>query len=248
MKKTYPILVFTLAFLGTGIITAATKASREPYVDSETQALLALKSDHPTDPGTLELLNKTLPIRLERDRQINERIDLSQREKEKLAEEKRASHEAHLRLFKRQEEELKSHPPQPLPPQSWEMKGVHQESLFDGVDQKAYHDLNYWTSGRKENTELTPIFSAGFKYENPLQGVVEYHMANDSRKFDYYPSPEATGPLKIMSEKDGVLTLESQSGSFEKHDIAGEWPAEEVRTPGGKTYFFDTRSFKFLES
>ncbi len=244
MKKTHLVLILTLGFTLTGIIAATSRASRDYFVDSETQILLDLKAKNPTDKGSLELL-KGIEALQERDRKINAWLDLPQAELDKVIADKEDSLAKNKEQMRENEAKLGKTPLQIEPIAEWELKGIHEESLNDSVDLKAYRPLNYWTSGRAEGTNETPVFSAGYKFEDPLQGLVEYHVGWE-RNFKYYPSPTATGPLKVVSEKDGILTLISVAGEYPKRDLAGENREVMVKTPGVATYFFDTKTLTFI--
>ena len=249
MKKNNLILVFTLGFVLTGVIAAATQASREDFVDSETQALLDLQAQNPTDKASLEML-KYLPTLQDRDRQINQWIEeyekMSEEEKKVISDAAQKSYDDRRHQIQQYEAYLQENPTKPGPLQPDETRGIHEKSLSDSVDIKAYKAFDvYWSAGREPEEWNAPIFSSGYKFENPLQGLVEYHHGWE-RDFKYYPSPTATGPLKIVSEKDGVLTLVSVAGEYAMHDLAGENPERIVKAPGGSTYLFDTNTLQFI--
>ncbi len=58
-------------------------------------------------------------------------------------------------------------------------------------------------------------------------------------------APTATGPLKIVSEAGGILTLKSVGGTYDAYD-ADTNTRHEVTTKGGTAYTFDlaSRTFK----
>lgn len=250
MKKTHLVLVLTLGFTLTGLAAGVTKATREHYVDSETQALLDLQAENPTDKASLEML-RHLPELQERDRKINEWIDeyeaMTDQEKEAISEVAQKSYDEHMKAAKDYEERLKNNPPEPKPLQSWETRGIHNDyNLGDSVDIETYQVKNYWSAGRATEEHDSPIFSAGFKFKDPLQGVVEHHRGYE-RDFQYFPAPTATGPLKIVEEEDGILTLISMAGNYPMRDEAGEQVEKMVTTRGGSTYYFDTNQLKFVD-
>jgi hypothetical protein len=83
---------------------------------------------------------------------------------------------------------------------------------------------------------------------NPLQGMVFVMQEGDVRTSRYYPTPTATGPLRVLDEKNGILTLQSVSGTLTRY--AGPTyegrVVEQVKTPGGGIYHFNlkTRGFE----
>ncbi|VAW33158.1 hypothetical protein MNBD_CPR01-257, partial [hydrothermal vent metagenome] len=58
-------------------------------------------------------------------------------------------------------------------------------------------------------------------------------------------APTATGPLKIVSEANDILVLQSVAGTYEAYDLNTN-TLHDVTTKGGTTYKFDlkTRMFK----
>jgi hypothetical protein len=79
---------------------------------------------------------------------------------------------------------------------------------------------------------------------NPMQGIVfvDAFGAADSRQ--YIATPTATGPVKIISESNGVLTLQSIAGVYEVYREATD-TIEYVTAPGGTTYRFSVLTRKF---
>ncbi len=57
-------------------------------------------------------------------------------------------------------------------------------------------------------------------------------------------APTATGPLKIVSEVNDVLTLQSVGGTYEAYD-ANTNTRHDVTTKGGTTYTFNLISRTF---
>ncbi len=79
---------------------------------------------------------------------------------------------------------------------------------------------------------------------DPSQGVL--FVMNDFTPVgaQAISAPTATGPLKIVSEASGVLTLQSVGGTYEAYD-ADTNTRHEVTTKGGTTYTFDLASQSF---
>ncbi len=79
---------------------------------------------------------------------------------------------------------------------------------------------------------------------DPSQGVL--FVMNDFTPVgsQTIPAPTATGPLKIVSEANGVLLLQSVGGTYEAYD-ADTNTRHEVTTKGGAMYTFDLRTRTF---
>lgn len=85
------------------------------------------------------------------------------------------------------------------------------------------------------------------EYDNPSQGVVfVWEPDNGIGTTRSYPSPAATGPLKIISQQNDVLVLQSVAGTYEVYDINTDI-RKYVTTKGGATYTFDIRGRKFVQ-
>ncbi|HYU64739.1 MAG TPA: hypothetical protein VEK36_00510, partial [Candidatus Paceibacterota bacterium] len=86
--------------------------------------------------------------------------------------------------------------------------------------------------------------TTGSVYSNPSQGVIVVldDIFSDPKQ---YLSPTAAGPLQIVAEKQGVLTLKSIPGEFEVY-LEKTDKREKVKTSGNTLYYFDlrTRTFK----
>lgn len=91
----------------------------------------------------------------------------------------------------------------------------------------------------------------GYMAENPLSGAVVVRLAPDAPA-KLIPTPTQTGPVRItkVNSTTGIVTLESQAGSFPPKDTQGN-PVQEngipemVKTPGKATYYFDINNAKF---
>lgn len=107
-----------------------------------------------------------------------------------------------------------------------------------------FKPLNFW--GGDINNVRIGVY-AGYQPANPMQGVIVVFDNPESSSGQDYSVPVAAGPVRILAEKNGVLTLQAIAGDFEEFtdDDSGQ-PATMVHTTGGKKYFFDlsSRSFK----
>jgi hypothetical protein len=91
---------------------------------------------------------------------------------------------------------------------------------------------------------------AGDRYGDPKQGMLIVQMegnADSDFQIDTIPTPTATGPVKVVSEAGGTLTLKSVAGTF-KAEHGDDAPPEYVTTPGGATYYFNIAARKFQAS
>ncbi len=108
---------------------------------------------------------------------------------------------------------------------------------------KRFKELNRWL-GEKEG-ELLSIH-VGYSTLDPLQGVVLVFDSNTGGISGlFFPTPTMTGPVRIISETNGMLTLESQEGVFVSVNDDRDPPMKEVSTPGHTTYFFDTKTYTY---
>jgi hypothetical protein len=81
---------------------------------------------------------------------------------------------------------------------------------------------------------------------NPKQGVLFVMEAENISSSKVYPTPTATGPVKIVAENNGILTLKSIAGTNEMYSETDARVSGGVKTPGGDTYYFNliTRQFR----
>jgi hypothetical protein len=101
---------------------------------------------------------------------------------------------------------------------------------------------NYWI-GRVGGTSVMVVATA--LQANPTQGVVVVLENGDPTSAKTYTSPTATGPLKVVAEKSGSLTLQSVAGTYEVYNMDTDTRTN-VTTAGGATHTFDlaTKAFR----
>ncbi len=99
------------------------------------------------------------------------------------------------------------------------------------------------------NGTLTTVTGTAY-LDKPSQGVLFVWVlatttASGIGSTQAYPAPTATGPLKIVSESNGVITAVSLAGTYEAYDMNTN-TRRDVTTTGSTTYTFDltSRSFK----
>jgi len=106
--------------------------------------------------------------------------------------------------------------------------------------------LDFW--GGLVKGECMGVY-AGYDPANPLQGeLVVYSYPDDPSRFEVYPAPKATGPIRIVAEANGSLVLSSVRGSFDRDTGAANPDGstfETVEAPGSGTYVFDLRTMRY---
>ncbi|MEK7510021.1 MAG: S8 family serine peptidase [Patescibacteria group bacterium] len=167
------------------------------------------------------------------------RTNLSKKEQARIVEEKRKGHEEHLREV----EEWKRQgllEPKKLPPSDLGIK-----TLDPVLHWSVFRQNNVWQGYLDENSlDSLIIVAAGGSYPAPKQGMVVVLEKSFGGPSKTYPTPTATGPVKIVSEMNGVLTLESLAGEFEVYHEDTDM-REKVKTLGGSIYHFDIRTRTF---
>lgn len=127
----------------------------------------------------------------------------------------------------------------PLPPVTLGMQAAIDPSF---LGQNLLLGTNTWTG--YVNGKFVVVTGTAEKAD-PSQGVL--FVMNDFTPVgaQTISAPTATGPLKIVSEANGVLSLESVAGTYEAYD-ANTNTRSEVSTSGGTMYTFDlsSRTFK----
>ncbi|MEK7538565.1 MAG: hypothetical protein AAB552_01860 [Patescibacteria group bacterium] len=148
--------------------------------------------------------------------------------------------------------------------EEWKKQGLLEPQRANprdlGIDEhadnyrKGVYQTNAWRGYSDEQRLDSLMFViAGSASGNIPQGQVIILDKGYGGPASEYPTPTATGPVRITAEKDGVLTLESLAGTYDVYESgpAGEIPFseqkhEKVTAIGGVTYYFDlkTRTFR----
>jgi|HubBroStandDraft_5_1064220.scaffolds.fasta_scaffold144391_1 hypothetical protein len=230
MARTASVLVIVSAltiFGARGVIASSADRCNDP----EAQMLRdLLVKEGPNGPHQAKL--KGLPILEQGEAQCRARMGLSDEEAAKVAENKRTMYEQRLQELTAQE---KTAPP------SSELSGIFEGAPLPS-EKWLFTPLNVW-QGDIGTSEYT--VEAGASYTNPMQGEVAIGLE------PYYPTPTATGPVRIVSESGGILTLESIAGTYEvstPDNDPGPMTSKQVTTPGGATYHFNIVTRKFQEA
>lgn len=95
--------------------------------------------------------------------------------------------------------------------------------------------LNFW--GGEIDGKAIGVY-AGYRPDNPFQGVIVVFADKNDERGKFYSTPKSTGPVRIISEVNGVLTLKSVAGEFEVYD-QNTYPSKKVYVPGSAIYSFD---------
>src|ERR1700736_1524645 len=66
--------------------------------------------------------------------------------------------------------------------------------------------------------EVVTVYS-GYHRSDPLQGQVYATIPGGGAHF--YPTPDATGPAKVVAVNGSVLTIETLAGSYDKQEAGG---------------------------
>lgn len=243
MNKKTKIICISLAaliVLGAGAATAYT-AYTIACVDPEAQILRDLKAQQGENGPSREKI-KGLPILEKLEKEMCARMNLSKKEHARIVEEKRKGHEEHLREV----EEWKRQgllEPKKLPPSDLGIK-----TLDPVLHWSVFRQTNVWQGYLdKNNPDSLIIVAAGGSYPDPMQGMVVVLEKSFGGSSKTYPTPTATGPVKIVSETNGVLTLESLAGEFEVYHEDTD-TREKIKTPGGKAYYFNVRTKTFQQN
>lgn len=125
--------------------------------------------------------------------------------------------------------------------------GIQDPIDQDIVGKEMVLGTNSW-KGYIDGT-LTTLTGTAYR-NNPSQGVLFVWepgatMSNIESSRTYL-APTATGPLKIVSQQNDVLTIQSVAGTYEVYDINTD-TRKYVTTKGGATYTFDIRGRKFVQ-
>jgi len=222
-----------VAILFVGSVFAYDKTCFDP----EVQVLKQLKAKGTSDAAELAKLKALPALEAAEAKRCAFLKSLTPSDKARIVEEKIRGHEEHLKEVERWREQGLLNPvaPQPSPFQGL-MDAKDVPFPFHDISPVNFKPISFW--GGKVNGKEISIFS-GFDPKNPLSGIVL--IENDGS----YQTLSKTGPLEIISEDNGVLTLKSIVDEYEVYHIDSD-TRENIKTPGGAIYLFDikTRTFQ----
>jgi hypothetical protein len=232
------LIVGILAIIGVGAVVAREK--NEPCISAELKWMRKMELERGPLPETGKISKESLRA-LEKEAEPCEAAVA--RQKSFTSEEKAKEREA-LRLEGEQHRKnleeaarLEQLNWKPIPDSELGIKAI-----LDPVKGTIYTNrwIGYEPDKPKSPLTYTEVYAGGFG-DNPLQGFIEVNTKTGGR----IETPTATGPVKIIAEKDGILTLESQKGEYGVYDPDDESRGEVVKTPGGVLYYFDIRNRTF---
>jgi hypothetical protein len=117
--------------------------------------------------------------------------------------------------------------------------GIYEYGSITEFD-KRFYIINGW---KKDAVTV----SAGYHLYNPLQGEIMVFDQEKGRS-EFYLVPMATGPVKIISENKGIITLLTVGGTYEVQDNNRDADHyEKLIIGGGEVYRFDLKNKVFLK-
>jgi hypothetical protein len=247
--KIITVLTGILVVSGIGIVSALDQPKRDPCTSPELALLRRIELERGLSGKGKESPEVLHGLEEEEARCFNARAAHEAKWRNATAEEKaRGIEEARLEAEQHRKnleeavwlEKLSGKPTWPMSLPDSEL-GI--KVIMDPVS-KSFIGLNRWIGfvPGKPKSESTYIeIYAGASKLDPLQGVVLIN-ANEGNPVQ---TPTPTGPVKIISEKDGILTLRSQKGQYGVYNPEDESKGEIVKTPGGVLYYFDLQTRKF---
>ncbi len=236
MNKTYflKILLAIVVFGGVGVSTVVAKLTSDsqlfadPFDNGYYQKLLAKG-----DKNSKAEIDKLIA-------QVSERETIVKANDHLSADEKKREFNKTFALLQEESKKraLQTQPLQPI------LRGILNLGHMPAAGIRGFSELSFW-GGQLHgiNNVDTQVFSGVDQY-NPSRGMLI--IFNGSPRYDTYYTPTATGPIKIIAEKNGVLTLQSTGGTYVIYDdnkSADEY--EQVTVSGGKLYYFDLKTEVF---
>jgi hypothetical protein len=86
---------------------------------------------------------------------------------------------------------------------------------------------------------------AGYEYANPMVGRL-YVSDHPTTLGSYYETPTHSGPIEIVAEHNGILTLRTRLGAFQKSGDEFGSGESLVRITTVTTFYFDLRHRRWL--
>jgi hypothetical protein len=246
-RNLFAVLISVVACF---LVVAFAAPSQDRCTDPEAQVLRALRAKEGMNGEHREKLRGLAALE-EGEARCRAQMNLSDDQKQELVERKRRIYEKKLIELETRKKELadQDEPVQLgiLPPD--------EPPLIKGMFDVA-NESNIWQG--YVNSFLYKVY-AGNDYNNPKQGMIVIEAESESDQhvgIERIRTPSATGPVEVVSEKGGVLVLESKAGTYE---VSAERPPDSgyveapdgrlyVKTVGGETYYFDIAARKFQES
>lgn len=231
-KKTKIILIFLAIFVifSAGAVIGYNKVCINP----EAQMLRELQQKKNLSEADKEKI-KSLPI-LEIEETKNCAFwNISKKEKKRIIEEKRKGHENYLQEQEKQKQQGL------LDPQKLSFPELGIRTIDQALQSSTFRQINAW-QGYLDNSLI--LVAAGSNYTNPLQGMLVVLKGGFGGQQQIYFTPTLTGPIKIIAEKNGILTFKSIAGEYEVYRENID-KREKIKVPGNIIYYFNLRTKMF---
>lgn len=121
-------------------------------------------------------------------------------------------------------------------------QGFNKDSVDALFSSAKFYQLDGSWNGYIDGVIYTAV--SGVYPINPKQGILI--LFTTRTKTENYPTPTQDGPAKIISEKDGIITLESQAGDWGVFDEK-TGARSIVATKGGVIYKFNTKTLSYVK-
>lgn len=229
MNKKTKIILISLATFSL-LAVGAVAMYNQLCIDPEAEALRGLQREGVLNEVKKEKLKSLVALEQEEARRCS-LFFFSKEKIEQIIAEKKNGQEEHLREM----EEWRAQgllDPKRLPSSELGIRTI--DSVLPSSE---FRQTNAW-QGYLDNTLF--LVAAGGSYPEPLRGMVVVLDRGFSGARVIYYTPTATGPVKIVAESNGVITLESVGGEYEVYNESTDTRGR-VRTPGGETYRFNVR-------
>ena len=105
-----------------------------------------------------------------------------------------------------------------------------------------FNQVNAW-QGYIDNSLV--LVAAGSESNNPQQGIVVVLDGGFKGSRQSFPTPSATGSIRITEEDNGILTIKSITGTVMTYSGSSNG-LNSIQTQGGITYYFDIRNKIFV--
>ncbi len=218
-KKLFTVFVFIATV---GIIGISSVVAKSLFINPEIQALSQkniqdkIKNDNALKEEEARIIEK-------------QNINMSKDKKDAVIQEKEREHKERMK-------EISSYISPSIQQEKSSFKGIIEGNDVPAPFQSnEFVVLNFW--GGEINGKTIGVY-AGYRPENPSQGVVVVFDDKDSSKGKFYSAPKSTSPVRIISEANGILTLESVIGEFETYN-QDAYPPAKVLVKGITAYSFD---------
>lgn len=239
MSKYTKIILLVLGILAVFGVGGALAVDNICSPDPEIEGLRAKSQELGRSPSEREKLQEILIVS-EEDwwQRCRRNLFMTKEERTRIVEEKRRGHEQAMREFAEQAK-MASSTTRQVPPSEL---GILPPLDATILGREFLMPTNSWRG--YVNGKLIAVTGTGLS-DDPMQGSIFVTENGHVVGSKTYPTPTATGPVKITGENGGVITLESIAGSFEKKEQGTGIVVETVVTPGSMIYYFDLRTRTF---